>query len=223
MGFCLVPKRFLAYAAFLSAAFLSGCASESGSQALVGTSYGDGCARIKYEGEPMKPYLFARLRVAVCVPGRVIPTPLKKTRSGEGERVLFTGFAVPPGTNLEAKTLTVHLDRYPGDLGSTSLGSFVFHKVKYLCTEKYERDAGHVTMHVIYSGEGPTFDFAHRATTQHGRRLAKYDEAAQVRLTRIIMGTYRKLPAERVVITCYDSLVGGSHKMFAAVTSDRTP
>ena len=189
MGFCLVPKRFLAYAAFLSAAFLSGCASESGSQALVGTSYGDGCARIKYEGE----------------------------------RVLFTGFAVPPGTNLEAKTLTVHLDRYPGDLGSTSLGSFVFHKVKYLCTEKYERDAGHVTMHVIYSGEGPTFDFAHRATTQHSRRLAKYDEAAQVWLTRIIMGTYRKLPAERVVITCYDSLVGGSHKMFAAVTSDRTP
>ena len=78
-------------------------------------------------------------------------------------------------------------------------------------------------MHVIYSGGGPTFDFSHRATIRRGRHTAPYDEAAQVRLTRIIMGTYRELPAERVVITCYDSLVGGSHKMFAAVTSDRTP
>ncbi len=189
-------------------AFLSGCASESesDSQALVGTSYGDACTRIKYEGESMKPYRFSRLRVAVCVPGRVTATRLKRTGSGKGERVLFAGFAVPPGTNLESKELTVYQSRYPGDLGSISLGTYVAHKVKYLCTKKYERSAGYVTMHVIYSGEGPTFDFAHRASVAHGRYRAKYDEAAQIRLTRIIMHTYRELPNERVVITCFNSV-----------------
>lgn len=140
------------------------------------------------------------------MPARVTATHLKKTGSGEAERVLFTGFAVPPGTNLEAKELTVYLDRYPGDLGSTSLGSFEFHKVKYICTQKYERSPDHITMHVIYSGGGPTFDFTYRTSVRHGRHSAKYDEAAQIRRTKIIMRTYRELPEERVVITCFNSV-----------------
>ncbi len=169
----------------------------------------------------MKPYRFSRLRAAVCLPERVTATRPAKTRSGEGERVLFTGFAVPPGTNLESKELTVYQERYPGDLGSISLGTFVAHQVQYVCAKKYERSAGYVTMHVIYSGQGPTFDFAHRASVSHPHR-AKYDEAKQIRLSRVIMRTYRELPNERVVITCYDSLTGAPHKMSAAVTPDRT-
>ena len=225
MRFLLLPRRLPACVALLFAAFLAGCASEteSDSRALVGTSYGDACARIKYEGEPMKPYRFSRLRVAVCLPERVTATRLARIRSGEGERVLFTGFAVPPDTNLESKELIVYQEHYPGDLGSLSLGTFVAHKVQYICTKKYERSAGYVTMHVIYSGQGPTFDFAHRASLSPSRRQARYDEAKQIRLTQIIMRTYRELPNERVVITCYDSWSGEPHKMSAAVTPDRTP
>ncbi len=202
--------RLLASIAVLSAVFLSGCASDS----LVGTSFADACARTTYDGEMMKPYGFTRWGVAVCVPLRVSATKLKGTSQIEGERVQFTGFAVPPGTNLESKELIVYLDRYPADLGSVSLGSFVFHNVKYTCTKKYERDADHVTMHVIYSGQGPTFDFVHRAVDLHthhrGHRLAKYDEDAQIRLTRIIMRTYRELPNERIIVTCFNSVREGT-------------
>jgi hypothetical protein len=128
-----------------------------------------------------------------------LPTGLTKTVSGA--TTTFTGFAVPAGTNLQAKTLIVATGNYDLLQGANSPSTFTANGVALHRVLADEGSAGHSTLHVIYTwkknGHSVHFDFTHRAVNVGNfdppNRPQEYNQAAQIKLTEEIMSTFKPL------------------------------
>lgn len=159
----------------------------------------DPCAQTRYGGKEMEPYTDVARQFAICVPKGLT----KKGPAGFTDgRVVFSGFTVPPGTNLESKTLVIVAGAYPDVQGATPSGHFAAGGVTFARAKLYDGSAGHMDLHVVYTGKvhGQTvhFDFTHHAVNpgvfDPGNRPAVYDEAAQIKLAEVVMGTFRLTP-----------------------------
>jgi hypothetical protein len=111
----------------------------------------------------------------------------------------FTGFPVPPGTNLEKKNLIIVSGDYDLLENAQPLGQFTAHGVTFKRAKLEDASAGHLDWHIIYTPAGKNlhFDFDHRSVNIYnfdpGRRPREYDRAAQIKITEQIMSTYRPL------------------------------
>jgi hypothetical protein len=107
--------------------------------------------------------------------------------------------AVPAKTNLRDKRLII----VPGDYdllkSAEDFGHFTAGNVTFERTEFEEGSAGHLTLHIIYiwKSKNLRFDFEHRSVNIYNfdppQRPAKYNRAAQIKITEQIMSTFRKL------------------------------
>jgi hypothetical protein len=128
-----------------------------------------------------------------------LPTGLQKA-DANGTTV-FTGFAVPPGTNLQEKKLVVVTGNYDEMQGAKAAGSLTADGVVLKRVQLDEGSAGHSTLHVIYTWKNGAknvhFDFTHRAVNVGNfdppNRPAEYDRPAQIQITEEIMRTFKRL------------------------------
>ena len=157
--------------------------------------FGTGCA-----AEPPTPapcpaqysfhYTDTARGISLCLP----PGLKKSTADG---LTTFTGFSVPAGTNLQAKTLIIATGEYDGLTGATPSGSLKVGGIVLQRAQLEDGSAGHVTLHVIYTwqtkGQPVHFDFTHRAVNVMNydppNRPKEYDRAAQIKMTEEIMRT----------------------------------
>lgn len=159
---------------------------------------GNSCAHAMYDGKTgMEPYADAAHKFHLCVPGGLTRQGPTGTANG---RVVFSGFAVPTGTNLESKTLVIAPGSYVDMQGAAAFGEFTAGGVTFKRARLDDGSAGHSTLHIVYTwktdGQPVHFDFTHRSVNpgvfDPGKRPAQYDRAAQ--LTEEIMGTFARLP-----------------------------
>ncbi len=159
----------------------------------------DPCGHVKYGGKEMERYADSAHMLAICIPKGLT----KKGPAGFPDgRVVFSGFAVPAGTNLTSKTFVIVDGAYPDVQGDTPAGQLTAGGVTFKRTKFYDGHAGHIDLHVMYTatvgGKTLHLDFVHFSVNpgvfDPGNRPAVYDEAAQIKLTEVIMGTFRKLP-----------------------------
>ena len=186
----LVPTVAVA----IFAAALGGCTCPSS-----GGGADDPCKHAMYGGTTaMEPYTDAALKFRLCLPKGLTKQAPAGRAAGSVE---FTGFAVPAGTNLESKTLVIVAGSYDEMQGAKAFGQFTAGGVTFRRVKADEGSAGHSTLHIIYTwkmdGKPVHFDFTHRAVNpgvfDPGKRPAVYDQAAQVKLTEEIMGTFTRL------------------------------
>lgn len=183
-----------AFAVAILAAVLAGCGTLS-----PGGGADDPCKHAMYDGKTgMVPFIDAARGFRLCVPGQLTRTGPAGFPDG---RVVFAGFAVPPGTNLEAKTLIIVSGSYDELQGATPAGRLAAGGETFQRVEVDEGSAGHSTLHVIYtwknSGKTVHFDFTHLAVNplvyDPAQRPATYDRAAQIKLTEEIMRTFARV------------------------------
>jgi hypothetical protein len=171
------------------AAALSACASESTDQSSVSAS----CP-------PSLPFAYVDQAhgFRVCLPTGLTQETAQNYVAGS---VQFTGFALPPKTNLRSKQLLIVSGQYDllksaAPFGHCSANGITFERAKF-----DEGSAGHLTLHIIYSwkhGKSAIhFDFEHRSVNIYNfdppQRPAEYDRAAQIKITEQIMSTFQKL------------------------------
>jgi hypothetical protein len=134
---------------------------------------------------------------SLCLPAKVKKADSSGFTDG---RVVFGGFAVPAGTNLEAKTLIIVNGNYDELQGATPSGSVTVDGVVFQRVQADEGSAGHSTLHVIYTWKKGAkvvhFDFTHLAVNvlnfDPPNRPKEYDRAAQIKLTEEIMSTFKR-------------------------------
>jgi hypothetical protein len=140
-------------------------------------------------------YADAAHHFSLCLPAGL-------TKTATNTSVTFTGFAVPAGTNLEAKTLVIVSGSYDFLQGATAAGSITADGVVLHRVQLDDGSAGHSTLHVIYTwkqgAKAVHFDFTHRAVNVGNfdppNRPLEYDRAAQIKITEEIMSTFKRLP-----------------------------
>ena len=128
-----------------------------------------------------------------------LPPNLKM--STPGGSTTFTGFPVPKGTNLMAKSLTIATGNYDYLTGAKPAGSLTVDNVVFQRAELQDGSAGHLTLHVIYTwktqGQSLHFDFAHAAVNlavyDPADRPQEYNRDAQIKITEEIMQTFRRM------------------------------
>ena len=135
---------------------------------------------------------------SLCLPAKV-----KKgdATAYPGGSVVFTGFAVPAKTNLEAKQLIIVPGKYDIIQSATAFGHFAAHGASFKRMKGEEGSAGHLTLHIIYTCRKGShevhFDFAHRsvniANFDPSNRPTEYNRAAQIKITEQIMSTFKPL------------------------------
>ncbi len=134
----------------------------------------------------------------LCLPAGVT----KQTATGyPAGTILFTGFVVPPKTNLQSKQLVIVPGEYDLLKTATPFGHFSAKGATLGHARFEEGSAGHLTLHVIYTwkrGKNAVhFDFEHRSVNIYNfdpaQRPAEYDRAAQVKITEQIMSKLQKL------------------------------
>ncbi len=137
-------------------------------------------------------------RFSLCLPAGLSKGDAGAYPSGT---VLFTGFAVPAGTNLEAKQLIIVPGTDPDMQGATPDGRLTADGVTFSRVQAGEGSAGHLTQYYIYTwthgGKTLHFDFSLYSSNVNdyppASRPAEFDLPAQVKFTREIMKTFRLL------------------------------
>jgi hypothetical protein len=173
----------------LLAAAVSACAAQSSDQ----SSESGGCP-------PSLPYAYSDQAQGfrICLPAGV----KKQTADGyPAGSILFTGFAVPPKTNLTSKQLAIVPGEYDALKGAKAFGSFNVNSVTFERVKFDEGSAGHSTLHIVYtwnSSKGSVhFDFADRGVDVYNfdppERPAEYNRATQITMTEQIMRSFRLL------------------------------
>jgi hypothetical protein len=115
--------------------------------------------------------------------------------------VQFTGFALPPKTNLRSKQLLIVSGQYDLLKSAAPFGHFSANGLTFERARFEEGSTGHLTLHIIYTWKRGTnavhLDFEHRSVNIYNfdppQRPAEYDRNAQIKITEQIMSTFRKL------------------------------
>jgi hypothetical protein len=144
-------------------------------------------------------YIDTARHFSLCLPASA--TESNNTGGYPSGTVLFNGFAVPPGTNLEQKRLIIVPGTDPNMQGATPYGHFTADGVTFTRSQELDGSAGHMTTNIIYTwtqgGNTLDFDFSLYAVNPGvyppSEQPAEYDLAAQVRFTEKIMGTFHRL------------------------------
>ena len=133
-----------------------------------------------------------------------LPAGVKESDATAGQ-VVFTGFAVPAGTNLEQKTLIIAPGKYDMLQGAKAAGGITANGIYLKRALLDDGSAGHSTLHVIYTWTNEKksvhFDFTYRSVNvgnfDPANRPKEYDRAAQIKWSEDIMSTftYRNAPA----------------------------
>jgi hypothetical protein len=171
------------------AAALSACASESTDQSTISA----GC--------PLSlpfVYMDQAHRFRVCLPAGLTQETAQNYLVGS---VQFTGFALPPKTNLRSKQLLIVSGQYDLLKSAAPFSHFSANGITFERAKFEEGSAGHLTLHVIYTWKRGTnavhFDFEHRSVNIYNfdpsQRPAEYDRAGQIKITEQIMRTFQKL------------------------------
>jgi len=171
------------------AAALSACASESTDQSNISA----GCP-------PSLPFAYVDQAhgFRICLPAGLTQETAQNYVAGS---VQFTGFALPPKTNLRSKPLLIIPGQYDVLKSATPFGAFSANGITFERARFEEGSAGHLTLHVIYTWKRAAnavhFDFEHRSVNIYNfdppQRPAEYDRATQIKITEQIMSTFRKL------------------------------
>jgi hypothetical protein len=132
-----------------------------------------------------------------------LPANVKKGDASDfpTDSVVFTNFAVPAKSNLQAKELIIVPGKYDMLQSATAFGHFTAGGVTFNLLKAEEGSAGHLTLHIIYTwkrgSQEMEFDFAHRsvnvANFDPSNRPKEYSQAGQVKLTEQIMSTFKPL------------------------------
>jgi hypothetical protein len=115
-------------------------------------------------------------------------------------RADHAGFAVPAKTNLETKRLLIVPREYDLLKNATPFGHFAANGETFDRAKFEEGSAGHLTLHIIYTwkrGNDPVhFDFQHHSVNVNNfdpaSRPDEYDRAAQIKISKKIMRTFRR-------------------------------
>jgi hypothetical protein len=113
--------------------------------------------------------------------------------------VLFTGFAVPPKTNLDKKDLIIVSGDYDVLKSAEPFGQFTANGVTFKRAKFEDGHAGGLDLHVIYTPKGKNlhFDFDLRSVNVNNfdppNRPSEYNHAAQIKFTEQIMSTFSML------------------------------
>jgi hypothetical protein len=171
------------------AAALSACAAQAADQ----SSMSAGCA-------PSLPFAYVDRAhgFRICLPTGLTQETTQNYLVGS---VQFTGFALPPKTNLRSKQLLIVSGQYDLVKSAAPFGHFSANRITFERAKFEEGSAGHLTLHVIYTWKRGTnavhFDFEHRSVNIYNfdppQRPAEYDRAAQIKITEQIMSTFQKL------------------------------
>ena len=137
---------------------------------------------------------------SLCLPAGVTKQSATGYPAGS---ILFTGFAVPPKTNLQSKQLVIVPGEYDMLKTATPFGHFSARNTTFERAKAADGSAGHSTMHIIYTwkhGKNALhFDFEDRSVNIYNfdlaRRPAEYDRAAQIKATEQIMSTLQNCKA----------------------------
>jgi hypothetical protein len=135
---------------------------------------------------------------SVCLPAKVKKGDASDYPAGS---VVFTGFAVPAKTNLQAKQLIIVPGKYDIMESATAFGHLTADGVTFKRLKAEEGSAGHLTLHMLYAWKKGSkeihFDFAHRSVDVGNfdpyNRPAEYNRSAQIKMTEQIMRTFREL------------------------------
>jgi hypothetical protein len=132
-----------------------------------------------------------------------LPAGLTKETPNDylADSVQFTGFARPPKTNLRSKRLVIVPGEYDLLKSATPFGDFSANRITFERAKFEEGSAGHLTLHIFYSwkhgNSAINFDFEHRSVNIYNfdppQRPAEYNRDAQIKLTKQVMSTFRKL------------------------------
>lgn len=133
--------------------------------------------------------------------GICLPASVKKTSDSTNDNVTFAGFAVPKGTNLQSKMLTIVAGNYDMMTGATPFGQLTADGVVFKRVKFEEGSAGHMDLHIIYTWkkqhEQIHFDFVHHSVNvlnfDPADRPQEYSPAAQTKISEEIMLTFRRL------------------------------
>jgi hypothetical protein len=134
---------------------------------------------------------------SLCLPGSVTKGNAGGYPSGS---VLFTGFPVPQGTNLEEKRLAIVPGTDPDMQDATAGGHFTADGVTFTRSQAGDGSAGHLTQYIIYTwNHGGTplhFGFSLYSVNVNvyppSSRPAQFDFAAQLHSTEEVMSTFRR-------------------------------
>jgi hypothetical protein len=135
---------------------------------------------------------------SLCLPGSVSQGNAGGYPAGT---VVFTGFAVPSGTNLEQKRLAIVPGTDPDMQDATLHGHFTADGVTFRRATAGEGSAGHLTQYFIYTwthgGKKLHFDFSLYSVNVNvyppNNRPAQFDLPAQIRSMDHIMRTFRRV------------------------------
>jgi hypothetical protein len=112
------------------------------------------------------------------------------------DSIVFTGFTVPPKTNLRSKSLLIISGDYDLLKDAKRFGHFTAGNVTFERGRFEEGSAGHLTLHIIYTWKSKNlhFDFELRSVNIYNfdpaQRPAEYNRAAQIKMTEQIMSTF---------------------------------
>jgi len=144
-------------------------------------------------------YVNAVRGFSLCLPAGVQQSNASGYPAGT---VIFTGFAVPAGTNLESKKLLIVPGAYSDIISSaTAFGHFTADGVTFKRTKFGDGSAGHMDIHIIYTWTNGSkklnFDFdlhsVNPGVYDPSNRPAEYNLNAQVKNTEEIMSTFKRL------------------------------
>ncbi len=127
----------------------------------------------------------------------LFPAGVQKSAAADG-RVVFTGFKVPAGTNLEEKQVIVAPGKYALLRGAKAEGGISANAVYLKRAIVEEGSAGHSTLHIIYTwtnkGKSVHFDCTLRSVNvgnfDPANRPREYDRAAAMKWSESIAGSF---------------------------------
>lgn len=134
-----------------------------------------------------------------------LPSGVKRdSDTSTDDKIVFSGFALPAGTNLVRKNLIIISGAADILKGGEKMPGFTSHGVTFERAKVYDGSAGHMTLHIVYTWKkGETelhFDFTHFAANvlafDPPDRPKEYDPAAQIKLSEEIMGMFQPLQHE---------------------------
>ncbi len=128
----------------------------------------------------------------ICLPAEV----KRAVADYPKDSIVFTGFTVPPRTNLRSKRLLIISGDYDLLKSAKSFGRFTAGNVTFERGRFEEGSAGHLTLHIIYTWKSKNlhFDFELRSVNIYNfdpaQRPAEYNRAVQIKIAEQIMSTF---------------------------------